>query len=123
MASSMRSNGASIENQKSNGTKDGEMVVTCTNYKGNDKMPVRNDTRRSLTYPCPVPSYYADIPGIHLTVDLHIPRKDKAAAVASAEVARRAIRDDVAGEGSCVKGLIPLAESTSKKTHPSNHQP
>ncbi|TMW80624.1 hypothetical protein EJD97_017664 [Solanum chilense] len=112
MASSMRSNGASIENmknQKSKGTKDDEMVVTCTNYKGKDKMPVRNDTHRSffenITYPCPVPSYYADIPGIHLTVDLHIPRKDKQS----------------------VKGLIPSAESTrkepGKKTHPSNHQP
>uniref|UniRef100_K4BAE8 Uncharacterized protein n=1 Tax=Solanum lycopersicum TaxID=4081 RepID=K4BAE8_SOLLC len=115
MASSVRSNGASIENmknQKSKGTKDDEMVVTCTNYKGKGKMPVRNDThpgRRSffenMTYPCPVPSYYADIPGIHLTVDLHIPRKDKASA----------------------KLPIPLAESTSKepgkKTRPSKDQP
>lgn len=55
-----------MKNQKSKGTKDDEMVVTCTNYKGKGKMPVRNDThpgRRSffenMTYPCPVPSYYA----------------------------------------------------------------
>ncbi|KAK6797909.1 hypothetical protein RDI58_005611 [Solanum bulbocastanum] len=155
MASSMGSNSASIEKNYSEDTYDSKdtnddaMVVTST-YKGNDKMPVRSDTYpgRSLygnvTYPYVVPSYYADIPGIHLTVVLPISPKDKPegevleneeAQVGGAAAAepRPAIRD-VAGEGSCISfvgGLIPSAESTSKEknqvseneTRPSKNQP
>ncbi|KAK4711642.1 hypothetical protein R3W88_006155 [Solanum pinnatisectum] len=155
MASSMGSNSASIEKNysedtyDSNDTNDDGMVVTST-YKGNDKMPVRSDTHpgRSLygnvTYPYVVPSYYADIPGIHLTVDLPISPKGKPegevleneeAQVGGAAAAepRPAIRD-VAGEGSCISfvgGLIPSAQSTSKEknqvsekeTRPSKNQP
>ncbi|KAK4711643.1 hypothetical protein R3W88_006156 [Solanum pinnatisectum] len=160
MASSMGSNnGSSIEKNyledtyDSGDTNDDGMVVTST-YKRNDQMPVRNDTHpdrsffgNNIMYPYLVPPSYADIPGIHLTVDLHIPPKDKpedqvlekgeaqvgrTAAVVAAEP-RPAIRD-VTGEGPCISlvgGLIPSAESTSKEknqvpekeTRPSKDQP
>uniref|UniRef100_M1DKY9 Uncharacterized protein n=1 Tax=Solanum tuberosum TaxID=4113 RepID=M1DKY9_SOLTU len=153
MASSIGSNNdSSIEKNysedtyDSGDTNDDGMVVTST-YKRNDQMPVRNDTHpgrsffgNNIMYPYLVPPSYADIPGIHLTVDLHIPPKeDQVLEKGEAQVAvvaaepRPAIRD-VTGEGSFISlvgGLIPSAESSSKEknqvpekeTRPSKDQP